>query len=132
MLRFLLAIILALEVSAKEPAYELHGRIEAGASAPVSISWATTPFSDSTLADPQGRFHFRKLTAGTYTLSFLVRGRGEARATVEIGPGTADSRRRVEVRFNFRDSDVNLGDVARQWNAVSTRELAIGAGMARI
>jgi len=126
MSRFLLAFILALEASAKEPTYELYGRIEAEVSAPVSISGATTPFSDSTLADPQGRFHFRKLTAGTYTLSFLVPGRGEARVTVEIGPGTADSRRRVEVRFNPRDSDFTLGDVARQRHAVSARELAIG------
>lgn len=126
MARVLLTLLcLCLAAPAKEPLYELFGRIDPQANAAVSIYGATTPFIDSTTADSGGRFHFRKLTAGTYTLSFSMPGRGEARSTVEVGPGTADKRGRVAMQFRLRDSDFTLGDVVRQRDSVSARQLSI-------
>jgi tetratricopeptide (TPR) repeat protein len=51
-------------------------------------------------------------------------GRGEARQTAEIGPGTADSHRRVSLTLQFKESDFVHDDVGRR-NSVSTRQLAI-------
>ncbi|PYT18503.1 MAG: hypothetical protein DMG59_04140 [Acidobacteria bacterium] len=123
MLWFLLASVLA-PVIAKEPVYELSGQVETDAPASVSIYGATTPFSEATLSDHAGHFRFRKLMAGAYTLAVFVPGRGEARTTVEVGPGTADSARRVTVVLKLKDSDFVFSDLVRR-HAVSTRELAI-------
>ena len=125
MLRFLLAFILALQAFAKEPVYELAGRIEPESHATVSIYGATTPFSQTTLADERGRFRFRKLLAGSYTLAILVPGRGEARVTVDVGPSSANSKGRVVVTLALKDSDFTLADSVRQRNAVSLRQLSI-------
>ena len=125
----LAAIAVAVSVAA-QPTFELCGEIPVSAgSASVSIFGATNPFTESTLTDSDGRFQFRKLTPGAYTLSVFVPGRGEARRTVEIGPGTADSSGRVNLTLNLSPADFAFDDVSRQ-NSVSARELAV-SGRAR-
>lgn len=123
--RFLLACVLAATGLAKEPLYDLVGRIQPEADARVSIYGATTPFSKATQSDHSGRFRFRSLLAGSYTLAIAVPGRGEARLTVDVGPANADAKGRVEVTFNLRDSDFSFRDVARARSAISVRQLAI-------
>ncbi len=125
MLRLLLSTVLCLTALAKDAVYELSGHIEPETRASVSIYGATTPFSDATLSDDHGRFRFSRLAAGSYTLAVFVPERGEARKTVEVGPRSADSRGRVAVSLNFKDSDFTFDDVTRQRNAVSTRELSV-------
>jgi hypothetical protein len=66
--------------------YELVGRIIPETEASVSLHGATMPFESATLSDPRGRFRFRKLAAGTYTLAVFEPERGEARQTVEGAP----------------------------------------------
>ncbi len=104
--------------------YRLEGTIEPEAQASVTLFGATTPFTTSVLTGADGRFSIRNLPAGTYTLSVFVPGSGEARRTIEIGPGTADSRGRVRLAMRIQDADFNRDPLRRQ-HAVSTRQLAI-------
>jgi tetratricopeptide (TPR) repeat protein len=109
--------------AASSPArtYELAGQVTPEAQASISLFGATFPFSATTLTDARGRFRFEKLQPGAYTVAAFVPGRGEARATVEIGPAAADSRGRVEMILRM--------DEAKLWPdrgpVVSTRELSI-------
>lgn len=113
---------MGLLLGAEAATYEIVGRIEPAGRAAVHVFGAVTPFSSDALADSAGRFRVRRLPAGSYTVSVFLPGRGEARQTVEVGPGTADSKRRVAVRLALEDSrlqrDARLG-------TVSARELAI-------
>ena len=108
-----------------EAVYELSGQVRPEGTASLTLFGATTPFHAFTISEDSGRFLFRKLEAGAYTLAIYVPGRGEARKTVEIGPGTADGHGRVVVRRELRDSDFVYGDIVRQEHSVSASELAI-------
>jgi tetratricopeptide (TPR) repeat protein len=105
--------------------YELSGRIEPESLASVSVYGATTPFHTSTLSDARGRFRIRKLLAGTYTVAVFIPGKGEARQTVEVGPGTAGAGRRVPALLRFQDSDFVARDALRRRHAVSAKQLAV-------
>jgi Tfp pilus assembly protein PilF len=131
MLRFLLAVVLAAPAFAGEPLYDLAGRLVPEEHARVVVFGANSPFQAETESDTSGRFRFRNLRAGTYTIAVSSPGRGEARQTAEVGPGTADSHRRVLVTLQFKDSDFVFADVVRRRNAVSTRQLAIPASALR-
>lgn len=120
MLRFL--ILIAVPAFA-EQLFELDGRVKPEAQASVSIYGVTTPFADDTLADPDGHFKFKKLAAGAYTITVLVPGRGEARMTVEVGPGTADSHGRVRAVLELKEE--NLVFDARRKDLISAKQLAI-------
>jgi tetratricopeptide (TPR) repeat protein len=128
--RVLFAILLAGALAERcaglaDPLYELAGQVRPEAEASLTLFGAVTPFHAFTLSDDSGRFTFKKLEASAYTLAIYVPGRGEARKTVEIGPGTADSHGRVAVRFELKDSDFVYADIMRQEHAVSARELTI-------
>jgi len=107
------------------PRYELRGRLNPGTRASVWLHGATSPFEDSTMADDAGRFRFHDLVPGAYTLGVFVPGRGEARQTVEVGPGQADGKRRVELVIDLADGRFELGESLRRGALVSARELAI-------
>jgi tetratricopeptide (TPR) repeat protein len=125
----LYTLVLAWAANAAQT-YRLDGAIEPEAQASVTLFGATTPFTTSTLTGADGRFSIKKLPAGTYTLSVFVPGSGEARQTIEVGPGTADKRGRVQVRMRLKDGDLNRDPVRRQ-HAVSARQLAIPEAAAR-
>src|SRR5215468_11367298 len=98
---FLFAAVLP----AAEPVYELSGQIDAEAVASITIYGATHPFTASLLTDDAGRFTFKKLMAATYTIAVYLPGSGELRRTVEVGPGTADARRRVHLALKLADAN---------------------------
>jgi Tfp pilus assembly protein PilF len=108
-----------------DPLYQLSGHLTPPEHALVSLFGATEPFQASIESDGGGRYRFRNLRAGTYTIAVYVPGRGEARQTVEVGRGTADARRRVHRDLQFHDSDFVLNDAIRRRNTVSTRQLTI-------
>ena len=62
--------------------FDLVGQIVPEAAASVSLHGATTPFESATLSDERGRFRFRKLAPGAYTLAVFQPAFGEARQTV--------------------------------------------------
>jgi hypothetical protein len=78
-------------------AYELTGRIEPPAALPISLYGATFPFESSTESNADGRFHFHKISAGTYTLAVSTKVSGQALETIELGPGTVDSKGRFDI-----------------------------------
>jgi tetratricopeptide (TPR) repeat protein len=125
MFRFWVAMMLAAPVFAGDPLYEFSGRLAPEGHAMVSLFGASEPFQAQTESDDNGRFHFRNLRAGAYTVAVYMPGRGEARQTVEIGPGTADSERRVNLTLEFKDSDFVYNDAVRRRNTVSSKQLAI-------
>ena len=125
-MRLLLAIwLLAVPARGGEAVYQLSGQVSPEAAASVTLFGATTPFHAFTLSDDSGRFTFKKLEAGTYNLAVYIPARGEARQTVEVGPGTSDGHGRVLLRLALKDSDFVYGDLVRQEHSVSARELTI-------
>jgi tetratricopeptide (TPR) repeat protein len=105
--------------------YDLNARIAPPAVASVSIYRVASPFTSSTLTDETGRFSFRRLEAGAYTVAVFEPSRGEARQTIEIGPSNADSRGRVTLTIQFKDSDFVFADAMRRRHSVDTRQLAV-------
>src|SRR5262249_2346305 len=83
-----------------------------------------SPFTVSAMSE-DGRFTFKKLQPGAYTVSIFMPEKGEARQTIEVGPGTADSKQRVQLVLNLKDSDFVLKDSLRPRHSVTTRPLAI-------
>lgn len=108
--------------------FELQGQIEPEHRAAVAVHGAITPFATSVLTDQRGRFRVRGLAAGDYTVAVFLPGRGQVVETVAVGPGTADSKRRVHVVVKI--DDARLARDARQ-GTVSARELAIPAAARR-
>jgi tetratricopeptide (TPR) repeat protein len=126
MLRFLLPLVLAASACAGDaPLFELAGTVKTETRAAVSLFGDSSPFSAYTTSDESGRFTFKKLLPGTYTLAVFVPARGEARRTVEVGPGTADAHGRVALSLEFKDSDFVFADAMRRRNSVSASQLAI-------
>ena len=121
---FVMMSITLMAASPKTAVYEIDGRLRSEARVSVSIYGATTPFTGKAISDVHGRFRFRKLLPGSYTVAILAPGRGEARVTVDVGPRTADSSGRVGLTLNLVDSDYAFNDVVQR-NAVSARQLAI-------
>lgn len=107
-----------------DQAYELSGRFPADGRASVSIFGVASPFVATILSD-DGRFTFKKLQRGAYTISIFVPGRGEARHTIEVGPGTADTRRRVEINLDLKESDFVAADALRRRHSVTAKQLAV-------
>src|SRR3954447_14194557 len=105
--------------------YDLTARIEPPARASVSVHSVASPFTAATLTEEDGRFTFKKLEAGAYTVAVFIPSRGEARQTIEVGPGTSDDHHRVALTLELKDSDFVFGDPNRRRHAVSAKQLAI-------
>src|SRR5260370_9450675 len=56
--------------------FDLVGHIVPEVVASVSLHGATAPFESATLSDERGRFRFRKLAPGAYTLAVFQPARG--------------------------------------------------------
>ena len=121
----LLGTLGAVAALAAELVYELAGHLHPEGVAAVSLFGATMPFRDAAISDAAGKFTFKKIEAGTYTVAVFFPARGEARQTVEVGPGVADEHHRVTVNLEFKDADFEFADAARRRHSVSARQLAI-------
>jgi len=99
---------------------ELRGRIDPPFDrAAVSLWGATTPFSAATITDSKGRFRFRGLAPGSYTVQVFLPGRGEARRTVNV------TRNPTEAVIPFEASDSAAVRAAERSGKISLRELKI-------
>ena len=105
--------------------YDLDGEIRPPARASVSLYGVTSPYSTSTASDQRGRFRFRRLPPGPYTLAVFVPRRGEWRQTIEVGPSTADAKGRVAVRIEIPESQIEAQDALKRKSLISVRELSI-------
>jgi tetratricopeptide (TPR) repeat protein len=120
----LAVFLFAAALPAAEPVYELTGQILPEGVASITLFGADHPFTTSALTDDFGHFAFKKLMAATYTVSVFLPGEGEVRRTIEIGPGTADARRRVHLALKIADQNFDRTAVSRR-NAVSRLQLSI-------
>ncbi len=123
--RFVLILATALSLCAAERKFEVRGQIQPPAGrATILIYAASNPFTARTNSDSDGRFRFRDLPAGAYTVSAFVPGIGEVEKTIEVGPGTADSNGRVSVTVSFTEN-VPLRDTLERQHKVDLAELGI-------
>jgi tetratricopeptide (TPR) repeat protein len=106
-------------------AYELTGRIEPPAAMPVFLHGATAPFESATESDADGRFRFHKISAGTYTLAIATAARGQALETIELSPGTVDSKGRLDIVLRIDDSRLESEGVRGSGATVSATVLSI-------
>lgn len=111
-------------VAAAAQTYRLEGTILPEEQASVSVFGATHPFSTSTLTDSSGRFTIKNLPAASYTVSAYVPGFGEARQTIDVGPGTSDKRGRVRITLRINDAD-DVRNHLVQRHSVSAKQLAV-------
>ncbi len=121
----LLLMVAQASSPAAERKFELRGQIEPPARAAVSLYGAITPFMASAASDASGRFRFRNLAPGAYTVSVTVPGRGEVRQTIEVGPSLADSEGRVSLTIPFQPSAVAASEAIERKHGVSVRQLRI-------
>jgi tetratricopeptide (TPR) repeat protein len=63
----------------------------------VFLHGAVKPYYARTEAASDGKFKFKHVPEGTYTLIVAVPRRGELQKTIEVGPGFADSKKRVVI-----------------------------------
>jgi len=103
--------------------FAVNGNVEPAGTAVVWLYGATSAFSSSTLSDPGGRFHFGGILPGSYTLTVITAAHGEWRETIDVGPGSADDRGRVNVHVRI-DGAKTLDD---HRDIVSASELSIPA-----
>lgn len=123
MFRFLFAVLISIcSCAAGERLFEIAGAVEPKVEASISIFGATEPFAEATLTDGSGHFHFARLRAGTYTLSAMAPGEGEARITVEAGPQSADAKGRIALTIRIPSAE--KADYERR-HSVAAPELTI-------
>jgi tetratricopeptide (TPR) repeat protein len=103
-------------------AYELTGRIDPPAAVSIYLHGATAPFESSTASSADGRFRFHKLPSGTYTLVITTPARGEAVQTVELTPGTVDSKGHLDLVLRIDASHLE-SDGARTTGATVSATL---------
>lgn len=117
-------LLIAWLVASADPSYDLSGRLTPAIEYSVSIFGVASPFTASTMSDEDGRFSFRKLAPGAYTVSVFSPEKGEARRTIEVGPGTADAKSKVALTLDFKDSDFVTAPILGR-HAVSARQLSV-------
>jgi tetratricopeptide (TPR) repeat protein len=125
MVRLLCAALVAVAALGADLRYELSGHLVPQSTAVVSLYGVRDPYTASTRAGFNGRFRFRKLRPGAYTVVVYIPQRGVARMTTEVGPGTADARRRVELELKFEDADFEISDVMLRRHSISVKQARI-------
>jgi len=125
MWRASLALMLAL-ASAGERSLELRGVIEpAPGMVRVTLRGADSPYYAETHTDGRGRFRFRRLAPGAYTVVAYIEGAGELRQTVVVSAQLADSRGRVEVVLAAPASPTTAVKSLEERSKVSLSQLAV-------
>ena len=87
----------------------------------VFLQGATEPYTTQTRADTRGKFRFKQLLPGLYTLIIAVPMWGDLQRTIEIGPSGSNSKGRIERTFRVdrKYSRPNLHTVSVQQLSVS-------------
>jgi hypothetical protein len=121
-------IALLLTVGALQGAhelFELNGQIDPPRDRVLIMLYgATSPYTDRTFSNSRGRFRFRNLAPGPYTLRAMVPGLDETQLTVEVTAGLADRDRRVGVTIPFAGTATSR-EAREAPHKVDARELSI-------
>ncbi len=105
--------------------YQIDGRFTPQEQARVLLHGVRTPLTRETRTSSPGRFRFKKVPAGSYTLVVIIQSYGEARRSIEVGPATAGKARSVTVVQDFKPSDFELEDYQRRRHSASVGDLQI-------
>ncbi len=97
----------------------------------VNLLAVGTPFYSRTVAQRDGRFRFKKLDPGSYTLLIAIPRVGVVTRSVEITPSFADAKGRIEHQFEFSAEQLELLLHPENRATVSVRELQISFGARR-
>ncbi len=126
---FILTLCLALSAvhGLAEKQYELRGKVVQTNGKrfkevlPVVFLQGTTePYTTQTRADTGGKFKFKNLLPGLYTLIIAVPMWGDLQRTIEIGPRESNSKGRIETTFRV-DRKYSRPNV----NTVSVQQLSV-------
>jgi Tfp pilus assembly protein PilF len=89
----------------------------------VALNGNTTPYSAHTWTDFGGRFKFKKVPPGSYSLQVEVRRRGDKHLTVEVSPSLADRKGRIRQVITVEPTQSVA--VKQRPDVVSVRELSV-------
>ena len=110
--------------------FELFGEVRIGSDqkskkvyAFVGLTGNLHPYSAAAWTDFGGKFHFRNLEPGSYTLVTEVNKRAEQRMTVEISPAKADEKGRIVKIIILNPKSFH--SIRKKPQLVSWRELSI-------
>ena len=117
--------VLAAGAAAADSQLELRGRIEPPMRAAVALYGSTHPFQKHVLSNGKGRFRFKNLPAGTYTVSIFHPRRGELRRTVEVTQSFAGDNGRVDITISFQPPKGERERALVRNNTVDRRVLSI-------
>ena len=99
----MLAVLMLLDVSAKakQRGFKVRGEIMPRMRMFVFLNAHDGTFADRTISSWKGRFKFKGLKSGSYTVTLLHPYWGETRRTIEITSSFADEEGRVDIRVPF-------------------------------
>lgn len=86
-------MLAALAIAAAQ--FDVQGQLVPAAQASVSLHGVSSPFHAAALAGVDGRFRFRKIEQGSYTLAVFLPGKGEIRKTIVVSQSHAGKDGRV-------------------------------------
>jgi Tfp pilus assembly protein PilF len=89
----------------------------------VALNGNTMPYSTHTWTDFGGKFKFKKVPPGSYSLQVEVRRRGDKHLTVEVSPSLADHKGRIHQIITVEPTQSVA--VKQRPDVVSVRELSI-------
>src|SRR5512138_2450374 len=112
-------------VRAADKRFELNGQIDPPRDRVVVMLYgATSPYTDRTFSNSRGRFRFRDLAPGAYTVRAIVPGLDETQLTIEVTASLADRDRRVSVTVPFAGT-ANSREAREAPHKVDARALSV-------
>ena len=119
-----------LELASVTPKFDLYGEVRIGSNqtskkayAFVGLTGNLHPYSAAAWTDFGGKFHFRNLEPGSYTLVTEVNKRVEQRMTLEISPANADKKGRIVKKIILNPRSFH--SIRQKRQAVSWQELSV-------
>lgn len=87
--------------------FDIQGQLVPAVQASVSLHGVSSPFHAATLAGLDGKFRFRRIDEGSYTLSVFLPGKGEVRKTIVVSPSHAGSDGRVVLAVRLDEMKIS-------------------------
>ena len=122
-----LALLLGASATAKESGFKLRGQIFPPMRTFVFLTSHDGLFADRAMSNYKGRFKFKKLQPGTYSVTLFHPYWGETRRTIEVTGSFADEEGRIDVSVPFPRSEEGRKRMLRRRTLVSAKQLSISS-----
>ena len=122
-----LVLLLGASATAKERGFKLRGQIFPPMRTFVFLTSHDGSFADRAMSNYKGRFKFKKLKPGTYSITLFHPYWGETRRTIEITGSFADEEGRIGVSVPFPRSEEGRKRMLRRRTLVSAKQLSISS-----